>query len=108
MAKAVLVMDMPERCDKCLLLLKIPQKDGLALCLARPTNGQEEYNPKREKSWRPDWCPLRELPEKTSFFEEMQKEKDAGRFDGETGCEYANLVGKITGWNACLDAIAKE
>ncbi len=26
MPKAVLVMDMPERCDKCLLLLKIPQK----------------------------------------------------------------------------------
>ena len=64
MSKAVLVMDMPERCDKCLLLLKIPQKDGLALCLARPKNGQEEYNPKHEKSWRPYWCPLRELPEK--------------------------------------------
>lgn len=94
MPKAVLVMDMPERCDKCLLLLKIPQKDGLALCLARPTNGQEEYNPKREKSWRPDWCPLRELPEKMP--------------DLEHG--YENVEKSIirTGWNACLDAIAKE
>lgn len=94
MAKAVLVMDMPERCDKCLLLLKFPQKDGLALCLARPTNGQEEYNPKREKSWRPDWCPLRELPEKMP--------------DLEHG--YENVEKSIirTGWNACLDAIAKE
>ena len=94
MSKAVLVMDMPERCDKCLLLLKIPQKDGLALCLARPTNGQEEYNPKREKSWRPDWCPLRELPEKMP--------------DLEHG--YENVEKSIirTGWNACLDAIAKE
>ena len=93
MPKAVLVMDMPERCDKCLLLLKIPQKDGLALCLARPTNGQEEYNPKREKSWRPDWCPLRELPEKMP--------------DLEHG--YENVEKSIirTGWNACLDAIAK-
>lgn len=92
MPKAVLVMDMPERCDKCLLLLKIPQKDGLALCLARPTNGQEEYNPKREKSWRPDWCPLRELPEKIP--------------DLEHG--YENVEKSIirTGWNACLDAIA--
>lgn len=89
MAKAVLVMDMPERCDKCLLLLKIPQKDGLALCLARPTNGQEEYNPKHEKSCRPDWCPLRELPEKK-----------------ETNY-YMNNKGKgiVEGWNACLDAI---
>ena len=94
MPKAVLVMDMPERCDKCLLLLKIPQKDGLALCLARPTNGQEEYNPKREKSWRPDWCPLRELPEKIP--------------DLEHG--YENVEKSIirTGWNACLDAIANE
>lgn len=94
MAKAVLVMDMPERCDKCLLLLKIPQKDGLALCLARPTSGQEEYNPKREKSWRPDWCPLRKLPEKIP--------------DLEHG--YENVEKSIirTGWNACLDAIAKE
>ncbi len=94
MPKAVLVMDMPERCDKCLLLLKIPQKDGLALCLARPTNGQEEYNPKREKSWRPDWCPLRELPKKIP--------------DLEHG--YENVEKSIirTGWNACLDAIAKE
>ena len=94
MPKAVLVMDMPERCDKCLLLLKIPQKDGLALCLARPTNGQEEYNPKREKSWRPDFCPLRKLPEKMP--------------DLEHG--YENVEKSIirTGWNACLDAIAKE
>lgn len=88
MAKAVLVMDMPERCDKCLLLLKIPQKDGLALCLARPTNGQEEYNPKREKSWRPDWCPLRELPER----------KKLTYTDLCTDCE-------ASGWNACLDKI---
>lgn len=94
MPKAVLVMDMPERCDKCLLLLKIPQKDGLALCLARPTNGQEEYNPKREKSWRPDWCPLRELPEKMP--------------DLEHG--YENVEKSIirTGWNACLDALEQR
>lgn len=92
MAKAILVMDMPERCDKCLLLLKIPQKDGLALCLARPTNGQEEYNPKHEKSWRPDWCPLRELPEKkeTNYYMN-NKEK-----------------GIVEGWNACLDVIDEK
>lgn len=34
MPKAVLVIDMPERCTKCPLLLTIPQKGGLALCLA--------------------------------------------------------------------------
>ena len=87
MAKAVLVIDMPERCTKCPLLLTIPQKVGLALCLARPTNGQEEYNPKNEKTWRPDWCPLRELPERSDHPDHC----DNGRFDA--------------GWNGCLDAI---
>ena len=97
MAKAVLVMDMPERCDKCLLLLKIPQKDGLALCLARPTNGPEEYNPKHEKSWRPDWCPLRELPEKKVADKQLAISPLTEGYlkDFEKGC------------NACLDAIDK-
>lgn len=89
MAKAVLVMDMPERCTKCPLALILPQKDGLALCLARQKNGQEEYNPKHEKSWRPDWCPLRELPKKANH----PAYCDNGRFD--------------KGWNACLDRILK-
>ncbi len=97
MAKAVLVMDMPERCDKCLLLLKIPQKDGLALCLARPTNGQEEYNPKHEKSWRPDWCPLRELPEK----------EVADKRLAISPLTEGYLKDFEKGWNACLDAIDK-
>lgn len=91
MTKAVLVIDMPERCTKCPLLLTIPQKGGLALCLARPTNGQEEYNPKNEKTWRPDWCPLRELPEKVH--------NDNG-YD-----EYSD--GYDAGFNACLDEILK-
>ena len=108
MAKAVLVMDMPESCKKCVFCR------GLNACkLKKYLVGDRIctiYTVDKQimEGGKPDWCPLRELPEKTSFFEEMQKEKDAGRFDGETGCEYANLVGKITGWNACLDAIAKE
>lgn len=92
MPKAVLVMDMPERCDKCLLLLKIPQKNGLALCLARKATEQEKYNPKYERSWRPDWCPLRELPEK---------------LHNDNGCdEYSD--GYDYGFNACLKKIAGD
>lgn len=65
MAKAVLIMEMPERCDKCNLFLAVKQKN-LGLCLAKQSSGETntEYNPKHEASWRPDWCPLRELPEK--------------------------------------------
>lgn len=92
MAKAVLVIDMPERCTKCPLLLTIPQKGGLALCLARPTNGQEEYNPKNEKTWRPDWCPLRELPEKRRTIGDESK---------------SDALIMNAGFNACLDEILK-
>lgn len=82
MAKAVLVMDMPERCYKCPLFLAIPQKDGLALCLARPKNGQEEYNPKHENSWRPDWCPLVKLPEEKESDPVMDCDVDFGIAEG--------------------------
>ena len=91
MAKAILIMDMPERCVKCPLLLTFPQKDDLALCIARPKNGQEEYNPKHEKSWRPDWCPLRELPEKIPEL--------------KSGYEEISKSIHRDGWNACLDEI---
>lgn len=50
MAKAVLVMDMPKSCTECIVC-------NLAICRSAheliPLKGTE----------RPDWCPLRELPE---------------------------------------------
>jgi hypothetical protein len=46
--------------------------------------------------YKPDWCPLRELPERK---EELPVEKY--EFGG---------IGKafVSGWNACLDEILKE
>lgn len=98
MAKAILIMDMPERCTKCPLALILPQKDGLALCLARQKNGQEEYNPKHEKSWRPDWCPLRELPKRKEEFE-LRECKGSVK-----GTWKVPLI-ENKGFNACLDEI---
>lgn len=75
MAKAVLVMDMPENCFKCKLQnwanCKITNKCHVGEC-------------------RPDWCPLRELPEKANH----PAYCDNGRFD--------------KGWNACLDMILEN
>lgn len=96
MDKAVLIMDMPERCTKCPLALILPQKDGLVLYLARQKNGQEEYNPKHEKSWRPDWCPLLELPEKKETVHPQECYENS----------YCTDEMKA-GWNACLDRILK-
>lgn len=95
MAKAVLVMDMPERCDKCTLFLAIKQKN-LGLCFAKQSSGETniEYNPNHEESWRPIWCPLWELSDKENNDNEYDEYSD-GYSDGYDA-----------GWNACLDEMA--
>ena len=56
MAKAVLVMDMPEQvCQKCTLCYETENDDEYLCCAVG------KLLPDGEK---PDWCPLRELPEK--------------------------------------------
>lgn len=78
MAKAVLVMDMPEQvCQKCTLCYETEDDEYLCCAVGK-------LLPDGEK---PDWCPLVELPERSDHPEHC----DNGRFDA--------------GWNACLDAI---
>jgi hypothetical protein len=80
MAKAVLVMDMPEQvCQKCTLCYET--EDDEYMCCAAG-----KLLPDGEK---PDWCPLRELPKKANH----PAYCDNGRFD--------------KGWNACIDEILK-
>lgn len=94
MAKAVLVMDMPESCKKCVFCR------GLNACKLKKYLAGDRictiYTVDKQimEGGKPDWCPLRELPEKMP--------------DLEHG--YENVEKSIirTGWNACLDAIAKE
>lgn len=78
MAKAALIMDMPESCDECRVVRIV---NGYYIC-------QAKRNLRRSKK-RPDWCPLRELPEEANHPEYW----DNGRFD--------------KGWNACLSEILK-
>ena len=56
MNKAVLIMDMPEQvCQECTLCYEAENDDEYLCCATG------KLVPDREK---PDWCPLRELPEK--------------------------------------------
>ena len=83
MAKAVLVMDMPECCaDCCCGYFERYTKELNLVCGA---TGEDANN-----VGKPDWCPLRELPEKANHPDYC----DNGRFD--------------KGWNACLDEILEE
>ena len=55
MAKAVLVMDMPEQvCQKCTLCYETEDDEYLCCAVGKLVPDGE----------KPDWCPLRELPEK--------------------------------------------
>lgn len=85
MAKAVLIMDMPGDCPMC----KFFDLDGQ--CHAVDAENPWSTNPEKAK---PDWCPLRELPEKMEVcgkYPQPGKPVPSYRF----------------GWNACLDEILK-
>lgn len=88
MSKAVLVMNMPESCFGCNFMYCDEESDTetcQAMETARDIDLIED---------RPDWCPLRELPEKIP--------------DPEHG--YENVEKSIIriGWNACLDMILEN
>ena len=83
MAKAVLVMDMPESCFGCNFLYCNADANidsCQAMEVPRIVNS-DTYD-------KPDWCPLRELPERKKL-------------------TYNNLCAdnKASGWNDCLDDI---
>ncbi len=81
MAKAILIMDdMPECCADC--YCGYFERDTKELNLVCGATGEDANN-----AGKPDWCPLRELPEKANHPDYC----DNGRFD--------------KGWNACLDEI---
>ena len=79
MSKAILVIDMPKRCEEC--------RFSTINCL----DSDVCYLNNREISLdkRPNWCPLREVPKK--------KEEN----DAYTDCEYY----RVQGYNACIDEI---
>lgn len=83
MPKAVLVMDMPESCPDCRFF-----ESDWRECYAISKRYNRDIMTEEAK---PNWCPLRELPEKMIT--------GAGGY-GE------NMF--RSGFNACLDAIAKE
>ena len=86
MAKAVLIMDLPETCKDC--SCKYPSYKDYALYDCAITGKTVPIDGGRYGE-KPYWCPLRELPEKAKHPDYC----DNGRFD--------------KGWNACLDEILK-
>lgn len=84
MAKAVLVMDMPESCSDCQLADDDPS--GLYCPPA-----DDYYDGSDSSEDRASFCPLRELPEKIPEL--------------KSGYEEISKSIHRDGWNACLDEI---
>ena len=96
MAKAVLIMNMPRNCSDCIFCREL--HEGVEACckLEDEPNDNTLYRMIDDYCrHKPDWCPLRELPEKK---EELSVEE----------YEFGGLGKAFTsGWNACLDEILK-
>ena len=86
MSKAVLVMDMPECCADC--ACSYFERGSKELNLICGATGEDANN-----VGKPDWCPLRELPEKIPEL--------------KSGYEDISTSIRRVGWNACLDEILK-
>ena len=78
--KAILVIDMPTRCEDC-ICYRQPKYEYIGDCgvTLRPLTSAERVN-------RPSWCPLKHLPQK----------HDEG------------IMREQKGWNRCLEEILGE
>lgn len=86
MSKSVLVIDTPENCDKCKI-----RAINLAWCnISRKSTSHHPSGKPMDERNRPDWCPIKPLPEKKDFWEE----EHGGKFS--------------EGWNACIDEITGD
>lgn len=81
MSKAILVIDMPRCCKECPLIIFYGH--GFCAKELRECSGKDKHVRK------PDWCPLRPMPEKA------EKRKTDNVHD---------IIIK-QGWNACIDEL---
>lgn len=76
MSKAILVMDMPETCFQC-KMQRILGMSGKIVCGAVSKNCEADHKEKK-----PDWCLLKEIPQKYSKSQEwFSEEYTEGRND---------------------------
>ncbi len=89
MSKSILVIDTPERCSTCEFLKRTDE--DYCYCGRLGFDYQVNEYMRSTPKGKPDWCPLRALPEK--------KEENKYHNDYE--------IGTVDGFNACIDEILK-
>lgn len=86
MGKSYLIIDTPENCLECKLKKYYVEIDTFT-CEVGLAVGSRWGHINLES--KPDWCPLRPLPDKLKFHD----------------CKYN---AEVKGWNDCIDKILKE
>ena len=85
--KACIVIDVPNKCDECIF-----NKNMICCINTIPINENIKNGTKS------DQCPLRSFPDKKDYTTGM---KDSVH-------DYSYLVGKMHGWNSCIDRISGD
>lgn len=97
MSKAVLVIDMPESCKDCDFQARNIRDNPICIlctesCLEQFRTKDEYKRIGTDLRTKPNWCPLRELPEKKEV---------CGKYPQSDGITPSYKIG----WNACLDEL---
>lgn len=100
MSKAVLIVEMPGRCMDCPLEFGVEGQIMANIC-----RGYEKYRFNPDHSKKPDWCPLREVPEKIEIDRMRQEAIENDCYDISNGIDEAYIQGKCVGWNTCISSI---
>ena len=99
MSKSALVLKTPENCLDCQFCYELDE--GVEACCSIMDDGKDKSLMKeidREDGYcqgKPDWCPLKPLPEKKEYIvpiDNVESQKD--------------II--AVGWNACINGIAGE
>lgn len=96
--KALFVMDMPESCVDCVFCFEIDEGTE-ACCTVTDEQGHKGLLREIKEDYcqcKPDWCPLKPVPEKK---EALEVPKIPSLID-------FRRKGFQDGWNACIDKIA--
>lgn len=86
MSKGIIVVDVPGSCAKC--FYKSQVFDIHYVCMVSP-NGEGAHRLIHSMSARPNWCPIKPIPEK------IESDSRNAHEDFDYVC----------GWNACIDEI---
>ena len=101
--KAILVIEMPECCAECPLMLWDAESEYYGACcptLKEVNCVADSYKENENKGTKPDWCPLRPMPMKR-----------------ETQVHWKSIGGEVTthepsdydkGWNDCVELLESE